>query len=149
MPASAFTTYGAAIEAIARANLDLDGSTFVATLHGASYTPQADVDDEWSDVSASELVTGNGYTAGGVALTSVTVTRSGATVTFDAADVSWPNSTLTAKWVVVTRRAGASLAASDRLVGFCELETGGTVSTTNGTLSVQWNAAGLFTVSRQ
>ena len=150
MPAGTFTVYGAAIEGIAKGNIDLDGSTFVAVLVGAGYTPANDTHSTWADVSANELSTGNGYTAGGVALSSVTVNRSGATVTFDAADISWTSSTLTAKYVVVVRRAGASLASGDLLLGYAELETGGagTVSTTNGTLAVNWNASGLFTIAR-
>lgn len=148
MAAGTFTLYGAAIESIAKGAIDLDTDTFVAVLVGAGYTPSNDADDTWSDLSAEELTTGSGYTAGGIALSSVTVTRSGATVTFDAADLSWTSSTLTAKYVVLVRRAGASLVAGDLLLGYAELEAGGTVSTTNGTLAVNWNASGIFTIAR-
>lgn len=147
MPAGAFTLYGAAIEGIAKGNIDLDGSTFVAVLVGSGYTPGTDTHSTWADVSAQEI-SGTGYTAGGVALSGVTVTRSGATVTFDAADISWTSSTLTAKYVVVVKRASTSLASGDLLLGYAELESGGTVSTTNGTLTVNWNASGLFTIAR-
>lgn len=150
MAAGTFTVYGAAIEGLAKGSIDLDTDTFVATLHSSSYTPSSDADDTWSDIKTTELSTGSGYTAGGVALTSVSVTRSGATVTFDADDVSWTSSTLTAKYVVITKRAGGSLADADLLLGYAQLETGGggTVSTTNGTLAVNWNASGLFTIAR-
>lgn len=146
MAAGTFTLYGAAKENIAKALIDLDTDSFVVALLGAGYTPSVNVDDTWSDISANQI-TGTGYTAGGAALTSVTVTRSGGTVTFDAADVSWTSSTITAKYAVIAKKAGASLTGTDLLLGYVELETGGTVSTTNGTLAIQWNASGIFTLS--
>lgn len=146
MAAGTFTLYGSAKENIAKALIDLDTDSFVVALLGAGYTPSVNVDDTWSDISANQI-TGTGYTAGGAALTSVTVTRSGGTVTFDAADVSWTSSTITAKYAVIAKKAGASLTGTDLLLGYVELETGGTVSTTNGTLAIQWNASGIFTLS--
>ena len=146
MAAGTFTLYGAAKENIAKALIDLDTDNFVVTLLGAGYTPSVNADDTWSDISANEI-TGTGYTAGGAALASVTVTRSGGTVTFDAADVSWSSSTITAKYAAIVKKAGASLDGTDLLLGYVELETGGTVSTTNGTLAIQWNASGIFTLS--
>jgi len=149
MAAGNFTVYGAAIEGIAKGTIDLDTDSFRVTLHSTSYTPNANADDTWSDVSSTEFPTAGGYTADGVALASVTVTRSGATVTFDAADVSWTSSTLASvKYAVVTKRAGGSLASGDLLLGYIELESGGTVSTTSGTLAIAWNASGLFTIAR-
>lgn len=149
MAAGTFTVYGAAVEAIAEARMDLDGGTFVATLHTGSYTPSSNVDDTWSDVSATEFSTGGNYTAGGQALSSVTTNRSGATVTFDAADLTWSNVTLSAaKYLIVTLRAGGSLVGGDLLLGYVELESGGTVSPSAAALTVTWNASGLFTIAR-
>jgi hypothetical protein len=51
-----------------------------------SYT-QSDAHNFWDDVSANE-VSGTGYTAGGNACASPTITRSSGTVTFDASDPS-------------------------------------------------------------
>ena len=149
MPAGTFIVYGAAIEAILKTTIDLDGSTFVGTLHTASYTPSSNADDTWSDVSATECPTAGNYPEGGQSLASVTVTRSGATVTFDAADLVWSNVTLSAaKYLVVTKRAGGSLVSGDLLLGYVELESGGTVSPSAAALTVTWNASGLFTVAR-
>lgn len=149
MAAGTFIVYGAAIEAIAKNTIDLDTHTFVATLHTASYTPSSNADDTWSDLSATEFSTAGNYTAGGQALSSVTVTRSGATVTFDAADLTWANVTMSAvKYLVVTMRAGGSLVAGDLLLGYVELESGGTVSPSAAALTVTWNASGLFTIAR-
>jgi hypothetical protein len=145
-----FTIYGAAKEAIAKGLIDLDTDSFVCTLHTSSYTPSVNADDTWSDVSGSQVAAGGGYSSGGVALGSVAVTRSGGTVTFDAADVSWASSTITAKYAVVTKKAGGSLASGDLLLGYLDLDTASgssSVSTTGGTFQITWNAGGLFTMS--
>lgn len=146
MAAGTFTLYGAAKENIAKALIDLDSDNFQVVLTTASYTPVVNTHSTWADVSATE-VSGTGYSAGGAALASRTVTRSGGTVTFDAADVSWASSTITAKYAVLVKKAGGSLVSGDLLLGYVELESGSTVSTTNGTLSIAWNASGIFTLS--
>lgn len=143
-----FINYTEALLAIETGLIDLDGSTIVATLHSASYTPNNDTDATWADVSASELATAGGYTQGGQALSSITVARSGAAVIFDAANVVWNPATLTAKYVVLTKRAGGSLVSGDLLIGYAELEVGGTVSPSGAALTVAWNAGGIFTAGR-
>ncbi len=88
-------------------------------------------------------VSGTGYTAGGNVITSTTVTESPATVLmFDAADVSWPNSTITG--------ARAALLYADALTApadpaLCVINFGADYSTNNGTFTIQWAAAGIFT----
>lgn len=55
-------------------------------LLGSGYTPNFSADSHWADISANEI-TGTGYTAGGVTLTSVTATLTAAnswTVTWAA-----------------------------------------------------------------
>lgn len=148
MAAGAFVVYTAANEAIHKNLIDLDTDTIVWTLHSSSYTPSANADDTWSDVSATELATAGGYTAGGGTLGSKTVTKSGAVVTFDAADISLPSSTFTAKYLILTKRAGGSLTGTDLLLGYFELESGSTVSPSGGTFAVTWNASGIFTSTR-
>lgn len=147
MAAGDFTLFGAAKEAIAKATIDLDTHSFVAALVTSSWTPAVTTDDTWSDLSANEVANGGGYTTGGAA-TTITVTRSGGTVTVDASDVSWASSTITAKYVVIVKKAGGALTGTDLLLGYSDLNSGGgSVSTTNGTFAVTWNASGLFTLA--
>lgn len=148
MPAGNFTVYGVAKENILKSLIDLDTDTFVCTLHTSSYTPTVNTHSAWSSVSASEVV-GTGYTAGGIVISALTVVHSAGTVTVDSAtNPSWTSSTITAKYAVVTKRAGGSLVSGDLLLGYVDLETGGgSVSTTNGTFTVTWNASGLFTLT--
>lgn len=145
MPAGAWRVYGAAAEAIHRGTLDLDTHTFRMVLVTASHTPNQSTHSTWADMSANEVV-GTGYTASGKLLT-CTVGRSGLVVTFDCDDQSWTTSTITAKYAVIVRDADANgtLASTDPLLCFCDLETaGGSVSSTAGTFAVTINASGVF-----
>src|SRR6188768_1864814 len=62
-------------------------ASFKVTLHTSSYTFAA-THQVYADLT-NELSTANGYTNTGLALSSVTFNRSGAVVTFDAADSVW------------------------------------------------------------
>ena len=129
--------------------IDLDSDTIVAVLLSASYTPGRTTHSLWSDVSAYE-VSGTGYSAGGSALANKTMTHSSGTGTWDADDVSWATATLTAKYVVLVRRAGVSLVSGDLLIGYMDLNTASgsaTVNPSGAALTVQWNASGILTVT--
>lgn len=150
MPTGNVTVYGIAKQGVVTGLIDLDTDTFVCTLHTSAYTPSVNADDTWSDVSTYEVAAGGGYSAGGVVLTSVTANVAGGTVTFDAADVSWAASTITAKYGIITKRAGGSLVAGDLLLCYVDLDTtsgSSSVATTGGTFQITWNASGIFTVS--
>jgi len=149
MAAGAFKVYGAAAEAIAKGTLDLDSNTFRMVLVTASHTPNQATHSTWADVSANEVAAGGGYSTHGKLLT-CTVNRSSLVVTFDCDDQSWTSSTITAKYAVIVKDADAngSLASTDALVAYCDLESGGgSISTTSGTLSITINASGVFTLT--
>ena len=55
--------------------------------------PNFDTHDFRDDVTASE-VSGTGYTAGGVAITTTDLTLASGVLTYDAADASWSSSTI-------------------------------------------------------
>jgi hypothetical protein len=103
-----------------------------------SDAPVQDTDDFFDDVTE---ITGTGYTAGGVTLTSPTVTYDTTTdqVRLDAADVSWTTSTITARYAVVYKSTGS--AATSPLI--CYYDFGSNQSTTAGTFAIQWHADGL------
>lgn len=122
----------------------LDDDIRVA-LVGAGYTPNQDIHDYWNDVIANEI-TGSGYTANGIALTSKTAVYTGGTntTTFDAADVSWPSSTITARYAVIYNRT-PSTDGTRPLIALVDF--GADVSTTGGTFTITWNASGIFTAT--
>lgn len=98
----------------------------------------------YTDVSASELATANGYTAGGQGLANITFTRSSAIVTFDADDSVWSAS-------------GGAIAATGAIVYYdngtkplmCYINFGATASAGDGTqFKITWSANGIIRVTR-
>jgi len=130
--------------------IDLDSDTIVCVLLGAGYTPNRTSHALWSDISAQEIASGSGYTSGGQALSGKAVTHSAGAGTFDADDVVWSSSTITAKYAALVRRAGGSLASGDLLIAYVDLDTASgsaTVASLNAAFTVQWNAAGILTLT--
>jgi hypothetical protein len=146
MAAGSVTVYSPAALALGTAGFNLSSDTIVCLLLGSGYTPDATAHSTFANVSAQE-VTGTGYTAGGLALTSQSWTTSGGVATFTAANVTWANSTITARYAVLVRRAGASLVSGDRLLAYVDLTGGGTISSTSAAFTIQWNASGIFTMT--
>ena len=130
--------YSSFKEFMADGTMDLDNDTFKIALVTSSYTPSAD-HTEWADVSSNEA-SGSGYTAGGAALNS-TWTRSGATVTFDADDVTWSSATVTGRYAVIYN----DTATNDELV--CLLDFGEDKSSSNADFKITFNASGIFSLS--
>lgn len=73
------------------------GHTFKIAL----YTSSATLGPSTTDYTASNEVTGTGYTAGGATLTAVNPTTSGTTAYCDFADVTWSSVTLTARGALI------------------------------------------------
>ena len=73
--------------------LDLDNDTIKIMLVTSSYSPDFGAHDFKDDVTNE--VSGTGYTSGGNTLGSVTLTQTGGTIKFDAADTSWSSATIT------------------------------------------------------
>lgn len=73
------------------------GNTFKIAL----YTSTATLGASTTAYSATNEITGTGYTAGGQALTSVSPTTSGTTAYVDFADVTWSSSTITANGALI------------------------------------------------
>jgi hypothetical protein len=148
MPAAAWKVYGTAAEKIARATMDLDSNAFRIVLLTSSYTPNQGTHGLFSDISAAQVADGGGYSTHGKLITQ-TVNRSSLVVTFDCDDQSWTASTITCKYAALVRDADANgaLVAGDDLLAFCDLETGGSISTTSAALTITMNAAGLFTIT--
>jgi len=71
--------------------LGANTANFKLALLKSTLTPDdGDTGNEvWGDVSAQEIAAGNGYTAGGIALTGVALTQAGGTVKFTSAAAQW------------------------------------------------------------
>lgn len=136
------TAYGTPIKNMySGANvIDWDTDTIKVALATSTYTPDPDTHDFFNDITNE--VTGTGYTAGGVTLTSPTLTVVGASnqVQLDAADSSWTTSTITARYAIVYKSTGT--ASTSPLVGYVDF--GADVSTSAGTFQITWAATGIL-----
>lgn len=81
--------------------INLLNAAITMALVTKDYTPNLDLHTLWADVSANEVATGSGYTTGGAALPSLTLTRTGALTTWDSGDLTWAALTKTFKYGVI------------------------------------------------
>ena len=87
-------------------------------------------------------VTGTGYTAGGVAVASPTITESPTgSMMYDLADTSWTTSTITAARCALFYQDALSPKAAICLVNF-----GADYATSAGTFLITWAATGMFAI---
>ncbi len=120
--------------------IDLDSHAFKVMLLADTYTPDP-AHAVLADVSAHEI-SGVGYVAGGAPLPNPTWSRSGGTVTFSADEVTWPGATFTARYGVIYDDS----APNKDLLFLADFGANKTVS--SATFTLQWNAAGVFRISK-
>ena len=138
--------YGQAIGKLLAKTIDLTSDDIRVALLKNTYTPDQDAHVFWSDVSAgTNEVTGTGYTANGVALTSKALTYDSATnkTTFGAANVSWTSATFTARYAVYYDRTPSTDATRPLLV---YVDFGADVPVSVGSLLLDLSA-GIATVT--
>lgn len=119
--------------------------TFKVALVDSTYTPNKDHTD-WAsgrDPYDSE-VTGDGYTAGGAALTGATAAAVDASdlANIDASDLTWSTSTITARYAVIY---DDTLSNNDLC---CCFDFGSDKASANGAFTLQWNTAGIMTLQQ-
>ena len=122
--------------------LNLSSDTLKCMLCTSSYTPDQDAHDFKDDVDNE--VSGTGYTAGGVALTSVALTISGKVTKLDAADAEWADSTITARYAVLYDDTPAGDAAKPLML---YVDFGEDKASEDGTFKVKWHTDGVLTVT--
>ncbi|MFJ6305049.1 hypothetical protein [Streptomyces althioticus] len=125
--------YGPAIGKVLRKQIDLMNDTIKVALVTSSYTPNRDTHDEWAGVSSFEM-SGSGYTAGGQALNSKTITYSNSDDwwTFDAADSSWSGVTASFRYAVIYD----DTASGKPLIGIVDF--GSTQTAVNQDMTIKW-----------
>jgi len=132
---------GGASASSARA-VDFDTDTIKVMLCTSTYVPSAT--SHAVKASVTNEVTGGGYTAGGVTLTSPTVVDSGGTITFDAADVTWlANATgfTNARYAVIYKDTGT--ATTSTLIAY--IDFGADKTNVGGDFSIVFNSLGIVT----
>lgn len=135
--------------------LDIDGDTFKAALYNDSITPSNSVtaalsayngtSSQW--VIANEVDDGTEWDAGGEPLVSPDLTRATAVLKFDATDTASGGSSATLAAVFGCLVYSDTIATPVADLGVCYNYFGGTQSVTNGTFTIIWAAAGIFTLT--
>jgi hypothetical protein len=125
-------------------NLKAGADTIKCALLTSSYTPNIDTHDYWDDVSANE-VSGTGYTPDGETLANQAVTQDNTNdrAVFDADDVTWSSSTITARYAVLYKYTGTP--ATSPLI--CYFDFTSDKSSSNADFTIQWNAVGIMTAT--
>lgn len=124
--------------------LNLADNNIKVMLVSGSYTPSASSHSVTGNIGSNEIVDSLGsYTRGGKLLTSKTLSVSAGVATFDAADVSWTTSSITASGAVVYQ-SGATPATS-YLIQYVDF--GGNQTSSNGTFQIVWNSSGILNVT--
>lgn len=146
MAAGPMNFYDIFAESLADGTHDLDTHTFKVALFTSSYTPNVGTQVSYSALT-NEVANGNGYTTGGATLGSVTWSQTGGVATFDAANAEWTASSgaITARYAVLYN----STTGTNNLIAYFLLDATPadvTVTDTN-TLTIAWNASGIFTVT--
>jgi len=136
--------YGKFFLSLANKEIDMDSDSIKVMLCTVSYVPDQDAHRYKSDVTNE--ITGTGYTAGGVALSSPTISYTGATNlwAFDAADAQWTGATFTARVAVVYDASPAS-DSTRPLIGYILFDAD--IPVTSSTFTIAWDATGIATVT--
>lgn len=145
MAITASGLFGLTLEKIFRdtAGVDMESESLTKTLLVTdSYTPNFDTHDFVDDANASE-VSGTGYSAGGVALTSTELAIASGAISWDAANPSWAASTIAGAMAAI-QYLEAGAASADMLV--CLLDFVTAASTNNGLFEVQFASGGIFSL---
>lgn len=124
-------------------SIDLDTDTIKVALVTSSYTPNQDLHDFFDDVTNE--VSGTGYSAGGASLANKAVTQDNTNNkgVFDADDVTWSTSTITARGAVLYKSTGTP--STSALI--CYIDFGSDKSSAGGNFTIQWNASGILTLA--
>lgn len=91
----------------------------------ALYTSTATLGATTTAYSATNEVSGTGYTAGGATLTNVTPTTSGTTAYTDFSDMSWATSTITANGCLIYNSTNSNRAVQVHAFGSDKTSSGG------------------------
>lgn len=125
-------------------SIDLVNDTIKFMLLTSTHVINADTHEFIDDVSVNE-VSGTGYTAGGATLGTKTVTQDNTDDegVFDAADISWPSSSITARYGVLYKDTGTP--ATSPIIGVFDF--GEDKTSDAGDFNVTINAEGLLNIN--
>lgn len=126
-------------------------NTFKITLHTSLFTPAPSTMEVYADLT-NELATGFGYTAGGLALTSVALTQTAGVVKFTSAAAVWTaaGGSIPAWRYGVVRAVGTLNGKVDPIVGYFlgdATPADIAATTATNTLTVTPNGSGIMSAT--
>lgn len=124
-------------------SFDWGGNVIKVALVTSTYVPNIDTHQFFSDIT--DEVVGTGYTAGGKQLTTpvISVDTTNDIAKYDADDVTWTTSTITARGAVVYKDTGTP--STSPLVAY--IDFGSDKSSTSGDFNLQWHVNGIFQIA--
>jgi len=132
------TPYGLAALALAKGEINLASDVLKLLLIDADYTPNIDTHATTADLGTNEI-TGEGYTAGGQAITNLALTydTTGNTVILTGDPVEWTEATFTS-----VRYAVINDTAANKLLGY--IDFGENKTSSGAAFKVKWSADGIL-----
>jgi len=112
---------------LAHGRIDFSTDTFKIILMASGFTFNPDTHHGYSDLSANELASGNGYSTGGNTLSGVSVTEDDSS---DRTEITWANTTWTASGGDIGPTPGAVIfddtttsPQADTIIGYIDFGT--------------------------
>ena len=126
-------------------SIDLDTDNINVSLHTNAYSANLDTNVFYSDVTGSEVASATGYTTKGKSLTSlsVAVDTTDDEGVFDAADVTWSSSTITARYAIIWKNSGTN--TTSPLI--CYVDFGSDKTSDNGNFIITWSSEGILNLN--
>jgi hypothetical protein len=130
---------------------DASAKSLFVILLSASYTGDIDAHTRYRDLSAHEISVADpgrtvGYSSGGQCLSGTpvcTVDNTNDWAKFDADDITWVSSTITARYLAIVKiRAAGANKENDNILGY--IDFGSNQSSSNGNFTIQWNTNGIL-----
>ena len=123
--------------------IDLDTDTIKVMLLDDNHSQDQDAHEFIDDVSANE-VSGTGYSAGGAALANKAVTQDNTDNegVFDADDLTWSSSSITARYAAIYKDTGTPGTSPILAI----LDFGEDKTSTSGNFTIQWADEGILNI---
>ena len=132
--------YNSAKQKLLDGSIDLDTDTIRVALVTSSYSADQDSHEDYADIT-NEVV-GDGYVAEGAELANKSVTKDTTNDrgVFDADDVTWEDSSITARGAIVYKDSGT--AATSWFIRY--IDFGADKTSTEGNFTITWSEDGIL-----
>ena len=125
-----------------KGNIDLVNDTIKIAFMDPAYAPNIDTHENLDDISASIA---SGSTDQTLASKAVNTDTTNNRAEFDCADISLASQTIAGGTDMIVVYKSTGVASSSTLICYIDIAEG-TLAPVNGTLSITWNAEGLFAI---